>query len=78
MPEYAFLLTTPEGGLIFLDLIDLYQYVKRTWPAITRDIKQFHEMDESIRTSSQATLYEGIRIQKYPLKSASSPFLAKN
>jgi len=78
MPEYAFLLTAPEGGLIFLDLIDLYQYVKRSWPAITQDIKQFHEMDESLRSSSQATLYEGIQIQKYPLMSPTPPFLAKN
>lgn len=78
MPEYAYLLTTQEGGLIFFDPIDLYQYVKRTWPALAQSLKQYYEMDESLRTSGQASLYEGIHIQKYPVATTTRPFLAKN
>lgn len=78
MPDHIYLLTAPSGLVAFLDPIDLYQHVKRTWPEAAQTMRQYHEMDEALRATTKATLLDGIHVQQIPLEVRTNPFVAKN
>jgi hypothetical protein len=78
MTEHIYLLTSPNGPVAFLDPIDLYQYVKRSWPQLAQTMLPYHEMDEALRATAKAALLEGIHVQQVPLQIPTNPFLVKN
>lgn len=78
MAEHIYLLIAPDSTIAFLDPIDLYQHVKRTWPEVAQVMRPYYEMDEALRATAKATLLEGINVQQVSLRAHSYPFLAKN
>lgn len=72
MIEHIYLLITPDSTVAFLDLIDLYQHVKRIWPGGA--LAPYHEMDDALRSTAKATLLEGIQVQQIPLEAPTNSF----